>query len=101
VGISIAGGAGDAAIEAGASFIGGDVSVSPDSSSVTVPAKGVGRSFLSQINAGASRSYVKLCDQPVSLVIVARQIALPSGVGYKMLVRKNWSEIFPSNVINV
>ena len=53
-------------------------------SSATVPAKGSGRSPDSQTRAGARRSSVKLCDQPLSLLMVARQIALPSGVGCNM-----------------
>lgn len=55
-------------------------------STVTVPVKGAGRSVVSQIYAGAMRNSVTLYDhdQPVSLEMVARQIALPSGVGCTM-----------------
>lgn len=54
------------------------------SSTCTRPANGAGRSAASQIIAGESFRKVKACDQPVSLVMVARQIALPSGVGCTM-----------------
>ena len=54
------------------------------SSVVTVPANGAGRSPDSQIKAGDRRRKVKLCDQPVPLVTVARQIAFPSGAGCTM-----------------
>jgi hypothetical protein len=51
---------------------------------VTVPVNGAGRSPDSQISAGASRSNVNEWLQPVELVTVARQIALPSAVGCNM-----------------
>src|SRR5690606_36602413 len=54
------------------------------SSIVTVPANGAGRSPDSQIKAGDRRRKVMLCDQPVPLVTVARQIAFPSGAGCTM-----------------
>src|SRR5574343_630685 len=49
-------------------------------SACTRPANGAGRSAASQTMAGDSFKKVKLCDQPASLVTVAFQIALPSGV---------------------
>lgn len=55
-----------------ASFSAGVASIS------TVPAKGAGRSPDSQISAGARRNRVNEWDQPVVLVTVARQTALPS-----------------------
>ena len=63
---------------AAVSFSAGDVSIT------TVPANGVGRSPASQISAGARRSSVNKWDQPVLLVTVARQTALPSSVGCNM-----------------
>ena len=54
------------------------------SSTCTRPANGAGRSAASQIIAGESFRKVKACDQPASLVTVAFQIALPSGVGCTM-----------------
>ncbi len=44
-------------------------------SAVTVPENTAVRSSASQISAGDSRSRVKLCDEPVSLVTVAFQMA--------------------------
>lgn len=61
-----------------ASFSAGVASIS------TVPAKGAGRSPDSQISAGARRNRVNEWDQPVVLVTVARQTALPSEVGWSM-----------------
>src|SRR3546814_13942591 len=65
-------------IEASASLSAGVVSIA------TVPANDVGRSPGSQMSAGASRNRVNEWDQPVALVTVARQIALPSAVGCNM-----------------
>ena len=60
-------------------------SLSADVVSITTdPANDAGRSPGSQISAGASRNRVNEWDQPVELVTVARQIALPSGVGCNM-----------------
>src|SRR3546814_16547762 len=47
----------------------------------TVPEKRSGRSPDSHISAGDKRKKVKVFDQPLSLVTVAFQIALFSGVG--------------------
>jgi len=44
----------------------------------TVPANGAGRSSASQIKAGARRSRVKLCDQPLSLVATRAVRSIPS-----------------------
>src|SRR5690606_1866577 len=54
------------------------------SSVVTVPANGAGRSPDSQIKAGDRRRKVKLWDQPVPLVTVARQITNRTGAGCTM-----------------
>src|SRR3546814_1336820 len=50
----------------------------------TVPEKRSGRSPDSHISAGDKRKKVKVFDQPLSLVTVAFQIALFSGVGCSM-----------------
>lgn len=50
----------------------------------TEPAKGTGRSPESQISAGVRRSRENEWVQPVVLVTVARQTALPSDVGCSM-----------------
>src|SRR3546814_8915711 len=50
----------------------------------TVPTKGSGRSPASQITAGAKRKKVNVFDHPLSLITVAFQMALPSGVGCSM-----------------
>ena len=72
------------AMAAGGIF-GASASFSATAASIaTVPAKGVGRSPDSQISAGARRNRVNEWDQPVELVMVARQIALPSGAGCNM-----------------
>jgi len=68
------------ASDAGACGVGAPCS----SSACTRPANGAGRSAASQTMAGDSFRKVKLCDQPASLVTVAFQIALPSGVAKAM-----------------
>src|SRR5882672_9638212 len=50
------------------------------SSTRTVPLNGGGRSLVSHSSAGATFRNVKVCVQPLSLAMVALQIALPSGV---------------------
>src|SRR3546814_11491982 len=50
----------------------------------TVPEKSSGRSPDSHISAGNKRKKVKVFDQPLSLVTVALQLALFSGVGCRL-----------------